>query len=716
MNLLRAATFCFSRPIAVLALVLLAAAWVRAQESRLANLSTLATTGSGATVLAAGFVIGPGPSKQVLIRAVGPTLGTAFGVPGSLADPVLTVFNASNATVARNDNWLAVDAATFAAVGAFALPTNSRDSALVVTLAPGNYTAQVTSASISAPSGAALVEVYELPDSTGASARLINTSTSLQVTAGAVPIIGFVVTPGTGTRKFLLRASGPALAPFGVAGTLSDPSLALNSSAGAILATNDNWSTPVGATASSATTLSSAFAAAGAFAFPAGSRDAALLVDLAPGNYGLQLTGVGGGSGISLVEVYDVSPSGPPTVTIAATKSTADESGANPGEFTVSRSGDTLSALTVNYGVGGTATNSLDYPVLLGSVTITIGASSVKIPLNPLPDTLVESTETVVLTLLAGTGYTIGTAATATVTIADSASTLYVAALRPAGAAVVGSTAFGTATIIVSASGTVASVNVAFSNLSSAEVSAHLTLGANDDFVFNLPNGQVTGAQWTFTPTGTYTATALLDALKSGNISVRIDTAKFPSGEARGAFLLGAGSQTFSAPPAAPAVALTKATATDAARFLMQATFGPRQSEIDALTGGDLGAWLTAQLALPFTSHRAATVLDFATFDGVYDVTFPIAERNRQAAWWKIVLGAPDQLRQRAAFALSELLVVSDATLGHKLSEGVSNYYDILGTHAFGNFRTLLTEITLNPIMGTYLSSLRNAKADPVAG
>src|SRR5262249_35710261 len=89
---------------------------------------------------------------------------------------------------------------------------------------------------------------------------------------------------------------------------------------------------------------------------------------------------------------------------------------------------------------------------------------------------------------------------------------------------------------------------------------------------------------------------------------------------------------------------------------------------------------------------------------------------NRQAAWWKIALTAPDQLRQRVALALSEIFVVSDVAFDNSATDGLANYYDMLGNGAFGNFRTLLDNVTRSPIMGIYLSSLRNSKADPLAG
>jgi uncharacterized protein (DUF1800 family) len=411
----------------------------------------------------------------------------------------------------------------------------------------------------------------------------------------------------------------------------------------------------------------------------------------------------------------------PNIITLTASMAAADETGGSPGEFTVTRTGVTLSPLSISYGVSGDAINGIDYPALLGTVTIPAGASSVKIALQPYPDTSVENTESVTLALAPGSGYTIGYAATATVSIRDNPGTLYVATLRPASTATA-SASSGLATIVLSASGTLATVNVSFSNLSAGQVGAHLFLGNSTsagDYVLNLPLGQVTGAQWIIQPTATYTSTQILDALRNGLIYVGLDSAQYPAGEVRGSFLSALGSQTFTAPAAPPPVALTNVTATDAARLLTQATFGPRQSEIDALTGSSIDTWITAQMALPASSHRTATVAERTTAlsAGEFDPTNnPYLLRFRQRAWFQHALTAPDQLRQRVAFALSQILVVSDVPMGNNMTEPLAHYYDLLVNQAFGSFRTLLESVTLSPVMGLYLSHLRNAKADPVTG
>ena len=127
---------------------------------RLINVSARNRVGTGESILIAGFAVGGTGSKQLLIRAVGPTLGT-FGVPGPLSDPTLRVIDSKGATVGSNDNWDASLSATFTQVGAFPLAAGSRDAALLVTLAAGaTYTVQVSG--VANGTGEALVEIYEV--------------------------------------------------------------------------------------------------------------------------------------------------------------------------------------------------------------------------------------------------------------------------------------------------------------------------------------------------------------------------------------------------------------------------------------------------------------------------------------------------------------------------------------------------------------------------
>lgn len=678
-------------------------------NERLSNLSTRAQVGTGSNVAVVGFVVGQGAPKTVLIRAVGPAL-TGYGVSGVLADPQIEVFDSAGRRMLGNDNWstavapaLPASGATFTSVGAFPLASGTRDAALVTTLGPGAYTAQVSG--VASGTGIALVEIYDI---TG-SARLVNLSTRAQVGTGpGILISGLVIAPGAGTRKMLIRAVGPTLSAYGVSGVLADPAIAVLDSNVQQLASNDNWD------ATDAALLSAAFVQAGAFPFAAGSKDAALLVDLQPGaSYTIQVSGVGSTSGAALVEVYDLTASGLPTVGVTASVATTDNRGASPGTVTFSRLGSTSAPLTVYFSVGGSATNGVDYTALPGSVTIPAGATSESLSIRALGSSTIN--KDVVVRLTAGPDYAIAANSAATVTIFYNPGTLYLASLRATPGATT-STAYGTASVQLSADGSFGVLNITFSNLSSPATAIYLRLGNTSDVgteVLRIPAGQVSAMTWTFTGTAAYTAAELVQALRDGRIFVDIQTASYPSGEVRGAFIQSSGSSVFTPPAAAPALADAPLSDSDVARFLIQATFGPRRTDIDALAGkgvADLKAWIDAQIALAPSSHLAATNADFQAFP---TGTPPqVSQTNRQAAWWKIVLSGPDQLRQRVAFAWSELFVVSDTngTLNGNPA-ALANYYDILVNAGLGNFRDLLEQVTLSPVMGVYLSSLRNAKA-----
>ena len=272
---------------------------------RLADISTRGPAGVGDEALIAGFVITGSAPRPVLIRAIGPALG-AFGVSGSLAAPRLTLFRDGSA-IGTNDAWGANPRATeiaaaAARVGAFALPTTSADSSIIATLSPGNYTASVTS--VDGGSGTALVEVYDVGDPAVSTApRLINIATRGRVGPGNLLTAGIVVT-GNAPKRLLVRAVGPTLGLFGVANALADPGLTILRGQTTI-AGNDDWSSPA-ADAVGTADIALATAAVGAFALPAGSKDACLLLTLQPGSYTAQVGGNSGASGAALVEVYEV--------------------------------------------------------------------------------------------------------------------------------------------------------------------------------------------------------------------------------------------------------------------------------------------------------------------------------------------------------------------------------------------------------------------------
>lgn len=271
-------------------------------QSRLTNVSTRGFVPAGGA-LTPGFVLQGSVAKALVIRAIGPTLGT-FGLGGTLADPVLDVIPLGSETAtASNDNWGGTTAlsAAFSRVGAFPLATaGSSDASVATTLGgagSGAYTVRITSKSPTA-GGVALAEVYD-EDAFGPSGRLVNVSTRGFVGTGEQALVPGFFIGGTASKQVLIRAIGPGLTQFGVTGVLADPQLTLVPlGKDFTVAANDNW----GGTA----TLQAAFSQAGAFALPAGSADAAVVLRLPPGGYTVVVSGVGNTIGTALVEVYDL--------------------------------------------------------------------------------------------------------------------------------------------------------------------------------------------------------------------------------------------------------------------------------------------------------------------------------------------------------------------------------------------------------------------------
>lgn len=275
---------------------------VPASSSRLVNLSVLTNIAVAGDNFTMGYVVGgagTNGTKPVLIRAAGPTLGAApFSLPGTLSDPKLEVFAGTTKT-SENDNWGGTAALTtaFSSVGAFGYTGGaSLDSAIVSTVSPGDNSVRVSANG--SGTGTVIAELYDsVPSSniTATTPRLVNVSVLKNLGTGLT--VGFVI-DGTGAKKVLIRAVGPTLgtAPFNIIGVVADPQLTLFAQQNAV-SSNDNW----GGTAE----LTAAFAQVGAFPLPSTSRDAALLATLQPGNYTVQVRGVGP-TGIAIVEVYEV--------------------------------------------------------------------------------------------------------------------------------------------------------------------------------------------------------------------------------------------------------------------------------------------------------------------------------------------------------------------------------------------------------------------------
>ena len=271
------------------------AATLTLNTTHLANLSSRAVVGT--SNLTVGFVSTGSSSKSILLRGDGPSLAN-YGVTGVLANPVLTLYNSSGASLASNSTWGGASSLSsiFTQVGAFPLTAASNDAVLNQSLSSGTYSAIVTGANSS--TGAAMVEIYDA-DPTGATSRLVNISARGTVGTGTSIMTGGFVITGNSTETILIRAVGPTLSNYGVTGVLAQPTLTIYNSSGTSVASNTIWG--------GGSTLSSAMTQVGAFALPTTSADSAVLVTLPAGAYTVQVSGVNGTTGNALVEIYEVS-------------------------------------------------------------------------------------------------------------------------------------------------------------------------------------------------------------------------------------------------------------------------------------------------------------------------------------------------------------------------------------------------------------------------
>jgi hypothetical protein len=257
---------------------------------KLTALSTRMQVLTGDNVLIGGFIIGGTASKTVVVRARGPSLAGA-GVSNGLANPSLTLVRAADqAVIAANDDWGSNANAAQIASSGFA-PSDPRESAVLVTLPPGAYTAIVSGAG--GTTGVGIVEVLEVDHP---EIPLSGISTRGQVLTGdGVMIGGFVIT-GTAPQTVIVRARGPSLAQAGVANALANPSLQLIRAADqTVVGSNDDW----GSAANAAQVAASGYA-------PGDPHEAALLVTLPPGAYTALVSGSGGVTGVGIVEVLTI--------------------------------------------------------------------------------------------------------------------------------------------------------------------------------------------------------------------------------------------------------------------------------------------------------------------------------------------------------------------------------------------------------------------------
>lgn len=292
--------------------------------------------------------------------------------------------------------------------------------------------------------------------------------------------------------------------------------------------------------------------------------------------------------------------------------------------------------------------------------------------------------------------------------------TMYMASLRAEGSAL--SPASGYATLRLAGDEKSGVLKFTYSNLTTPETSAHIhgpaDPGQNGNILFDLDTSpkQADGSYiWQFATVGATTVPQIIAALKSGRLYLNIHSSRYPSGEIRGHFGLINGSQNFTPPAAQPPLPGGTPTLRDASRFLTQATFGPKYSEITALQTKGFNTWLNEQFAAPQTAHLAYLDATIGTKTDYY-------QQEMMESFWKQAVTAQDQLRQRVVFALQQILVVSFRSNLDAEPFALAGYLDLLGKNAFGNFRQLLEDVSLSPAMGRYLDHLQNDKEDPATG
>lgn len=266
----------------------------------LLNISGRTFVQTGDKVGIGGFIVRGTGFKRVIARAIGPSLAVA-GVPGTLQDPLLELHDSHGGTI-TNDNWRSTQEAEIQATGL--APTDDRESAIIVVVPAGAYTAIIRGAT--GGIGVGLIEIYDLgspfadepemkpeePEGQTFS-ELGNLSVRADVRTDANVLIDGVIMRGEVPKRVLFRALGPSLATSGVQGTLQDPTLELHDGNGALLSSNDDWRDAPNAAEIEATGIP-----------PSDDRESAILMTLPPGNYTTITSGVSRTTGIALNEVY----------------------------------------------------------------------------------------------------------------------------------------------------------------------------------------------------------------------------------------------------------------------------------------------------------------------------------------------------------------------------------------------------------------------------
>ncbi|MDQ6622579.1 MAG: DUF1800 family protein, partial [Verrucomicrobiota bacterium] len=478
---------------------------------------------------------------------------------------------------------------------------------------------------------------------------------------------------------------------------------------------------------------------------PTNDLESALITTVGPGAYTAIVRVVNGTSGVGLVEVFDLDPPGASARlgNISARGNVLTDDNVMIGGFIVS--GDVSKKMLMRVRGPSLYLNGVLIPGSLLDPNLELhdgngaiiasndnwrGPQEAEINASTLAPTD-DREPAIIATLPQGpfTAIVRGTKGTTGIALLEmydldqppqaDGSTLFISQLRAQNGS--GSLGSGTATLRLAADEKSAIVAYNFSNLSGPLTGIHVH-ASDGSILFDLDQAmpQPDGSYiWVFAPVGNRSVADIVALIKAGSTYLNLHTAAHPTGEIKGFFNLSTGAQVAPEPTPPPPLASGTPSPTDAARFLSQATFGATDAQITKVQTQGFDGYLNEQFAATPSSHLAFVDAAVAALPTPAPSATPNQPTITQTndAWWTYAVAATDQLRQRVAFALSEVMVVSlnSAGLGNK-PYALPAYYDVLVKDAFANYRQLLEDVTLNPGMGAYLNMLQNDKANPAKG
>jgi uncharacterized protein (DUF1800 family) len=450
------------------------------------------------------------------------------------------------------------------------------------------------------------------------------------------------------------------------------------------------------------------------------------------------LSACGGGGGGASDNIPPMAPAPAPEISLLVVQSQAYEGNQNSAELTINRTGS-AAALSISYVTAGHSEPSLgsassgDYEMLyedgsaIGStINLSQNQNSLTIQVRPLVDNQREIPETLTLTLATGSGYSLSENISAEIIISEatndvSNSRLFLGTFKAQDG--ISTSASGLLSFILQGDNDKGTLTYTYANLGTQRTDQHLHLSPSGTIIHDIKDedlqsaGNVSDYQWDLAPGGIFTTKQqMLDALFDGEFYINVHSADFPGGEIYAPLIFDA-----SAEPPEQLPLSTADVDFDIVRFLTQATFGATPEDYSELRSlididGDnrqqvYELWIEQQFAMPATS-----MLDLD--DHIYAL-FPSYNHAglKPESFWSIASFAKDQLRQRMTFALSEIMVISsqDSKIRQR-ARGIGSYWDTLSNNAFGSYRQLIEDVTMHPMMGVYLSHLRNQKANEAEG